>query len=129
MIRCLARLGALLLMLVLIASCGPGRYIYTVTAKASRLYAQAKTAGAEKLAPYEFWSAQVYLRMAREKAGDADWQIALRYGEQSAKMSQEATRLARERAEAGPGTIPSQPTPEDDGDAPSTDEDDHGGSR
>jgi len=37
--------------------CGPIDYLYTVALNANRAVAQAKAAGAEQLAPYEYWSA------------------------------------------------------------------------
>lgn len=82
--------------------CGPVSYIYTVTNKASRALAEAKAADAKKLAPYEYWSAVTYLRMAREKAGEADFQLAVDYGRRAAKMGKDAARVARTRDRAGP---------------------------
>jgi hypothetical protein len=83
-------------------ACGPIDYLNTVTRKATRAVAEAKTADAEKLAPYEYWSAIEYLHMAREKAAYADYQIAIDYGERSEKMGKEARRIASEKHQAGP---------------------------
>ncbi len=85
-----------------LASCGPIDYLSTVSLSARRAIAEAKTAGAEKLAPYEYWSAVEYLRMAQEMAAYADYQVANRYGEKAEKMGSDARRLASEKAQAGP---------------------------
>ncbi len=94
---CLAVLGTALL-----TACGPVDYLSTVTLKATRALAEARTANAEKLAPYEYWSAVEYLQMAREMAAYADYLVANKYGEEAAKMASEARRLAAEKAQAGP---------------------------
>jgi hypothetical protein len=87
---------------VLLVACGPVDYLSTVSLKATRAIAEARTANAERLAPYEYWSAVEYLRMAKEMAAYADYLIANRYGEEAAKMATEARRLAAEKAQAGP---------------------------
>jgi hypothetical protein len=78
-------------------SCGPIDYINTVHFKASRAIAEAKAAEAEKMAPYEFTSAKVYLRMAKEKAAYADFEIAIDYGTRAHDMAKDALKLAGER--------------------------------
>lgn len=107
-----ARLVCAAAMGLLVSACGPVDYLYTVTAKGTRAVADAKTAGAEKLAPYEYWSAVTFLRMAREKAGSADYEIAVDYGDRAVEMGRTAKRLASERAAAGPGAKPPEPEPE-----------------
>ena len=72
---------------LLLAACGPIDYLNTVTLKATRAVADAKAANAEKLAPYEYWSALTYLQMAREKVGYADFEDAVTYGEKSEEMA------------------------------------------
>ena len=59
-----------------LTGCGPIQYITNVTFRAERLIEEAKVAEAKKYAPYEWWSAVTYLRMAREKVGYADHQAA-----------------------------------------------------
>ena len=82
--------------------CGPIDYLNTVTRKATRALAEAKTADAERLSPYEYWSAVEYIHMAREKAAYADYEIAIAYGEKAEKMAKEARRIATEKGQAGP---------------------------
>jgi hypothetical protein len=96
----------LLFTLVVLPACGPIQYISTVTFKARRLVSEAKTAEAESFAPYEYWSAVTYLRMAREKAGYADFQNAKDYGDRAVAMAQKARELADERRRAGPSASP-----------------------
>ena len=85
-----------------LAACGPVDYLNTVTLKATRAVANAKAANAEKLAPYEYWSAITYLQMAREKVGYADFEDAVEYGEKSEKMAKKARALASRIGRDGP---------------------------
>jgi hypothetical protein len=89
----------------LAAACGPIEYLHRVSFSATRALAEAKTAGAEKLAPYEYWSAVEYLQMAKEMAAYADYQVAHRYGELAEKTATDARRLAAEKSQAGPAAL------------------------
>ena len=95
-------IGSVAVVAALLGGCGPARYIYTVTYRAERSIARAKAIDAEKRAPYEYWSAVVNLRMAREKAGEADWELAHKYGSRAVKMSEAAWRVARGRKWSAP---------------------------
>ncbi|PID38895.1 MAG: hypothetical protein CSA65_01480 [Proteobacteria bacterium] len=95
-----------MLTLVALPACGPIQYISTVTFKARRLVSEAKTAEAKSYAPYEYWSAVTYLRMAREKAGYADFQNAADYGDRAVAMARKARELSDERRRAGPSAKP-----------------------
>lgn len=90
---------------------GPVDYLATTALKARRAVAEARTANAEKLAPYEYWSAVIYLRMSREKAGHADFEDSWKYGRKSAEMGSLAKKLASEKAEVGPDAV--QPAPDE----------------
>lgn len=87
---------------LLLAACGPVDYLNTVTLKATRAVADAQAANAEKLAPYEYWSALIYLQMAREKVGYADYEDAVDYGEKSEKAAIKAKKIAAEKGQEGP---------------------------
>ncbi len=87
---------------LVLGACGPVDYLNTVTLKATRAVADAKAANAEKLAPYEYWSALTYLQMAREKVGYADFEDAVNYGEKSEEMAKKAKKLAAEKGQEGP---------------------------
>jgi hypothetical protein len=54
----------------------------------------ARTAGAEKLAPYEWTLANLYIKKAREEVGSSDYQVANDFAEKASKNA----NLARERA-------------------------------
>jgi len=102
-------------MAVLSACVGPIDYLNTTARKARRAVAEADTASAEKLAPYEYWSAVVYLRMAREKAGHAHWEDAWKYGRKAEEMGELAKKMATEKGEAGPTATGVRPSESSDG--------------
>lgn len=89
-----------------VSGCGPVRYLSTVTVSASRSLAEAKAMGAETRSPYEYWSADTYLRMARELAGHAHFELAVEYGEIAERMA----ATARDRASRN--LSPSSSSPE-----------------
>jgi hypothetical protein len=101
---------------VTFSSCGPVDYLHTVTLKATRSLAEARAAEAEKLSPYEYWSAVEYLQMAKEKAAYAEYEIAISYGDKAESMANDAKRLASERVLEGPRRINpgSKPSGEDE---------------
>jgi hypothetical protein len=89
------------------------QYIDQVTRRASAEVAAAKAAGAEKYAPYEYTSAQVYLHKAREEEGYADHQAAIKYGKKAEDMARKAKKLALEQAgmeSQTPGEAPIDPS-------------------
>ena len=84
-----------LLLLVLVAACGPVAYVGQVTLKADDAVDAARQAEADKYSPYYWTRATQYLRMAREVAGHADYQGANRFG----RLATEAAVKAKEEAE------------------------------
>ena len=62
----------------------------------------AQSAGAENGAPYEYYSAQSYLKKAREEEGYSDYQAAVDLAQQAIKFADEA------RAKAVAGGDPDQ---------------------
>lgn len=56
---------------------------------ANRAFTEARLAGAEKHAPYEFYRAREFLAKAREEAGFSDFQTSVRYA-----------RIAKDAADA-----------------------------
>ena len=90
----------LLWMLLLgLGACGPAEYINQVTRRASAALAAARESGAEKYAPYEWTSAVEYLHKAREEAGYADFQAAIRFGKQSEDMALKARQISAKTTE------------------------------
>ena len=88
------RAPVLLFLALLAGACGPVEYINQVTRRASEQLAAARESGAEKTAPYEYTSAVEYLHKAREEAGYADYQAAIRFGRIAAEMAANARKIA-----------------------------------
>jgi len=107
------RLLCAALMAAALVGCGPVGYLHTVSVGATRALAQAKAAGAEKLAVYEYWSAEEYLRMARDTASYADYQLSRRYGELAERMAAKASAIAAEKRAGGPTGTGAEETPPD----------------
>lgn len=83
-------------------ACGPVQYIGQVTMRASDAVDQARAAGAERAAPYEYTMAVEYLHKAREEEGYADHQAAIRFGKYAETMANRATRMAKGESEPPP---------------------------
>ncbi len=105
----LSRFGQLLVLVVILAGCGPIEYVNQVTRQASSEVAAARSVQADKHAPYWYTLAVEYLHKAREEAAAADFQAANRFGRRSAKAARKARSVAIERArdpEARPEPVP-----------------------
>ena len=50
----------------------------------------ARTAGADKLAPYEWTAANLYIHKAREEVGDSDFETGVDYAGKAQKFAREA---------------------------------------
>jgi hypothetical protein len=77
--------------------CGPVEYLDQVTRRATTAFAAAQKVDAEKLAPYEFYTAQEYLHKSREVAGYARFQLAIDYGRISEEAAVKARALSLEK--------------------------------
>jgi hypothetical protein len=94
-------------------ACGPVQYVSQVTQRASTELAAARSANADKLAPYEFTTAELYLHKAREEAGYSDYQAAIRFGKKAELMARKARRIATDaqpQDEAAPEGSPIDPS-------------------
>ena len=117
--------------LALLYGCGPIQYIKQVPYDAADKVERARSLDAEKYSPYWWTRAVVYLHMAREVAGHADYQGANHFG----RLSSEAAEKAAEEAEVAgrdPSKRPVNPTQElapakDDGSAAPAKEGKEGG--
>jgi hypothetical protein len=78
-----------------VAGCGPVLYARDVTRDASAAVAAARTANAEKYAPYWWTLATEYLRKAQEVAAHADFQGANRFGRLASEAAKQAVEQAR----------------------------------
>lgn len=81
-----------------VAALGCGPTLYTVQIlPAARAIEEAREAGAEEHAPYEYHYALVHLDKAREESGEASYQDAIRYAETAREFGTKARDLARDR--------------------------------
>jgi hypothetical protein len=101
--------GALLCLTVL--GCGPVEYLNQVTRRASTAFAAAQKVDAEKLAPYEYYTAQEFLHKSREVAGYARYQLAIDYGRRAEEAALKARALALEKKGQPAAPEPERPTP------------------
>jgi len=73
-----------------LTGCGPVTYINEVTRRATADVEAARTARADRFAPYYFTLAVEYLRKAREEAAHADFQAANRLGKKASQAARQA---------------------------------------
>lgn len=85
------------------AGCGPFGYLKKVARDADRAVADAKKAGAEQYAPYEYWGAVSYLEQARVLMAYSEYERSFDYGERARQLAEEAKKKA-DRREAGKTT-------------------------
>ena len=112
-----ARILAVLMLLSV--GCGPFGFIKKVSQPVNRSLAQARVAGAEELAAYEYWSAVAYYEQARELMGYSEYERALDYGTRAkqfadeAKVKAERVRMGQSIESIAPSTpdAPSSSTP------------------
>ena len=91
--RYLKRAAVLFLVVVGSASCGPISAFSNVR-DANIEIEKAKAVGADKLAIYQFVSAQQYLAKAREEQGYADYQVAVDLAQKALEFAQSARKIA-----------------------------------
>ena len=75
-------------------ACGPIEYIGQVSRRAATSVVAAKEAGAEKLAPYEYQLALLYLEKAREEGAYAQYQVSVEYGQRAEAFAVKAREIA-----------------------------------
>ncbi len=105
---------------VLGTGCGPVQYITTVTQQAASEVAAAKSANAEKYAPFEYTAAIEYLHKAREEEGYADHSDAVRFGRLAKEHAAKARKIAIEKAGSPDEPNPAATPVESNLDAPET---------
>ncbi len=82
-----------------VAGCGPLRSTSNLLDAEVQIQA-ARTAGAEKLAPYEWTAANLYIRKAREEVGYSDFQAGVDFAEKAARFATQAREQALKAANA-----------------------------
>jgi len=96
----------MLLALVVAAGCGPIGYMQQVHRRASDAVEEARRAGAESAAPYEYTSAVAYLAKAREEGAEAEYGNAIELGRHAEELALQARALARRQRQTGTPTAP-----------------------
>jgi len=82
---------------------GCGNAMYAIAAnRASAKLEEARHAGAEEDAPYEYWYAKLHLEKASSEASEADYSDAIHLAEVAEEHADKAIRLAQE-AKRGAG--------------------------
>ena len=96
-----------------VAGCGPLRSTSNLLDAEVQIQA-ARTAGAEKLAPYEWTAANLYLRKAREEVGYSDYQAGVDFAVKASKYANAAREKAMTTAssEVPAPDSPRTPTPD-----------------
>jgi hypothetical protein len=82
-----------------LAGCGPVRSTANILDAEVQIQA-ARTAGAEKEAPYEWTAANLYIHKAREEVAYSDYQAGVNFAVKASKFANEA----REKSMASAGT-------------------------
>ena len=90
----------------LLAGCGPVKSTAYLLDAEVQLEA-ARTAGADKYAPYEYTGAKLYITKAREEAGYSQYQVAVDF----AKKASDLATSAKEKAVAHPKDGPEDAAP------------------
>jgi len=109
-----AFLSAWLLALVAAAGCGPIGYMQQVHRRASDAVEEARRAGAESTAPYEYTSAVAYLAKAREEGAEAEYGNAIELGRRAEELALQARAIARRQGQAPATPAPrAAPAPHD----------------
>ena len=104
--RLRARLLPALAAALSLSACGPVRSTAYLLDADVQIQA-ARTAGAEKYAPYEWTAANLYLRKAREEVGYSDFQAGVEFSEKASRFANEAREkaLAAAAAELPPAQL------------------------
>ncbi len=103
--------------MMIAGGCGPIGYMQQVHRRAAEAVEEARRAGAETAAPYEFTSAVAYLDKAREEGAGAEYGNAIELGRRAEELALQARAVARRQANA-PRTGPAQTPPSSPGTAP-----------
>ncbi|HEY5764432.1 MAG TPA: hypothetical protein VIS30_00255 [Candidatus Deferrimicrobiaceae bacterium] len=88
------RLAKALLVLLLPAVLAAGCASTTALKKADAAFGQAKAAGAEAKAPYEYYAAEAYLDLAHHEKAEGDGDMVVEFSQKSEKYSAEALQKA-----------------------------------
>jgi hypothetical protein len=90
-----------------LAGCGPVKSTSHLLDAEVQIQA-ARTAGAEKYAPYEWTAANLYIHKAREEVGYSDFQAGVDFAEKAARFAAQAREkaMANANGEDAPASSP-----------------------
>jgi Domain of unknown function (DUF4398) len=97
-VRTVAVLASTLICLSINTGCGGSIYAITSFGAASKLEA-AEALGAERYAPYEYWTAKEHLTKAMEEASTADYGDAIRFAGIAEEKAEKAIVLSKQAHE------------------------------
>ena len=83
------------------AGCGPFGYLKKVAVDATRAVEDAKAAGAEEYAPYEYWGAVAYLEQSKILMGYSEYERSFDFGERAVQLANEAKVKAKRVQDGG----------------------------
>ncbi|RKH53644.1 DUF4398 domain-containing protein [Corallococcus aberystwythensis] len=83
-----------------LTACGPVKSTSNILDAEVQIQA-ARTAGAEKEAPYEWTAANLYLQKAREEVGYSDYQAGVDFAVKASRFANEAREKAMSAANSG----------------------------
>ena len=92
-------LAAVLLSLPALSGCGSVYYTVSVNAAQARLE-QARAAGAEQAAPFEYYFAREHLRKAQHEAAEASYSDAASYADTAELYAQKAIEIVQSSKKA-----------------------------
>lgn len=93
-----------LLSLIVLGACGP-LTAHSSIAKAHIALQAAEAAGADKFAVFEFRSAQLYLRKAKEEEGFSSFQEAIDFAKKATQFANKASGRAMQNKRAKPRSL------------------------
>ena len=76
--------------------CGPVGYLQEVQGRARQAVAEARQAGADRAAPYEYTAAVEYLKKAEEEGSHAEYRVAIELGRRAEDFAKRASALAHQ---------------------------------
>jgi hypothetical protein len=104
------RLLAMVAAAGVLAGCGPLKSTSHLLDAEVQILA-ARTAGAEKLAPYEWTAANLYIHKAREEVSYSDYQAGVDFAEKASRFAAQAREQAMANANAAEEAASSSPNP------------------
>lgn len=102
------RLGAMAILVGALSGCGPVQSTAYLLDAEVQIEA-ARTAGAEKLSPYEWTSANLYIHKAREEVGYSDFETGVEFAQKASRFANEARTKAM--AATSKGELPPNRNP------------------